>query len=432
MSVQKQQKNMAQFCVGCGLCLGICPTNAISLTRVDGAKTITIDPSECTNCGKCIKNCVALSNLYTKSSTDLYDKGTINEVFFGHSNDENILRNAASGGVITSLLLFMLKKKIVDQVLIVKTDGLDVSSFLTRDADDVLSAQGSIYFKTFSLRVFPKIIQQLKKGNKICIVGLPCQIHSLKNVLNEFRENVYFISPICSHVNEQWYMDYVFENCLPKGAKPLSVSARQKGRSGGIRVRFSLNNQQNVQESSISYGAQFWGLLPSLGISAPLGCLTCPNHFAPDADIVTGDAWNSKFDGKQTESFSIMFGRTTKGYELLNSAINDGVLNVGRAKVQDLLVSQAFNVIEVQHYSRVRKKLLHHNLSALWEMKAIDNAIIGTLVTINRFARKYKTLQRLFTNSIVKKILGIILWILEQCEFNRFVKLIDASQKELD
>jgi ferredoxin len=40
-------------CIGCGICVGVCPNQAITL--VDGRAVI--DPSLCTSCGQCVINC---------------------------------------------------------------------------------------------------------------------------------------------------------------------------------------------------------------------------------------------------------------------------------------------------------------------------------------------------------------------------------------
>ncbi len=40
-------------CVQCGLCVGVCPVNAMRLTE----KGIEIDVEKCTGCGICVKGC---------------------------------------------------------------------------------------------------------------------------------------------------------------------------------------------------------------------------------------------------------------------------------------------------------------------------------------------------------------------------------------
>ena len=43
----------AHKCIQCGLCVGVCPVNAIRLTE----NGIEIDVEKCTGCGICVKGC---------------------------------------------------------------------------------------------------------------------------------------------------------------------------------------------------------------------------------------------------------------------------------------------------------------------------------------------------------------------------------------
>ncbi len=44
-------------CTNCGLCIEVCPTEAISTQEIDGKVVAVINPDECTNCGLCIETC---------------------------------------------------------------------------------------------------------------------------------------------------------------------------------------------------------------------------------------------------------------------------------------------------------------------------------------------------------------------------------------
>jgi Fe-S-cluster-containing hydrogenase component 2 len=46
----------ALHCMGCGICLSLCDSGAISM--VDGA--VEIDPEKCIGCGKCLHPCVVV------------------------------------------------------------------------------------------------------------------------------------------------------------------------------------------------------------------------------------------------------------------------------------------------------------------------------------------------------------------------------------
>jgi len=425
MAMLTQHKNMTRLCVGCGICLGICPVNAINLKTNKGVVTVNFDYSHCTNCGMCTKACPALFNLYERGSKFLDVLGRIEKIFFGYSTDDDIRYHAASGGVVTSPVLYMLKRKIVDKVLVVKMEGFTAKALLAGNKDDVISAQGSIYFKMFSLRLLPKLLYHLRKGKRVCIVGLPCQISTLKKVLKDFEDKLYCIGLICNHVNELWYIGYMLEKYLPRNAKPLAIGSRKDGWPGEIKITFMLKDK-NPAELTVP---QYWGLLPSLNISAPLGCLICADHLASTADIVVGDAWHPKLVGKNSLGVSIFIVRTTKGLELAKSAIKDGALYAEEARLRDLLIAQAHGIIEGSQYAPFTQKLLQHRIGAIRELKEVDKSIIALLTIITYHTLKCKTMRRLLSTSLAEKLLNITLWFLSQHESIRLLETINIFRE---
>lgn len=46
-----------ETCTACGLCVEVCPVDAITKVEYDGGEVYTIDPELCTNCGLCADEC---------------------------------------------------------------------------------------------------------------------------------------------------------------------------------------------------------------------------------------------------------------------------------------------------------------------------------------------------------------------------------------
>ena len=424
-------KRMTSLCVGCGACLGVCPKNAIHIENKKGLLTVSFNPEKCVNCFKCVKICPVLSNLQTVKPNFHDALGKIKKVFFGYSTNNNLRYNGASGGIVTSLLLYMLQHKLVDKVLVVRMEGFTVKPLLTGNEDEVISAQGSIYFKTFSLRILQDIIHNIKKGKRLGIVGLPCQISTLKKRLKNYENKTFFIGLICNHTNEYWYMHHIIERYLPKNTKPLGISARKDGWPGTIKILFKSKNQ-NPKETRIDYNTQFWGLLPSLGISAPSGCLICTDHLASKADIVAADAWHPKYVGNDVLGVSIILVRTEKGLKLIKSALKNKWLNVEEAKLLDLFISQSHNIIETIEYAPFRQKLIQHPTNTIGELREIDKTITALILIANRHLIKHRIIRRMLNTKIIEKLLQIILWHLSLHESIRLRKCLKNAvfQKE--
>ena len=313
------------------------------------------------------------------------------KLYFGYSEDDFIRYNAASGGIVTSLFLYMLEADIVDKVLVVKMMKFTSHPMLTSNRDEILSAQGSVYFKTFSLAILLKLVFRIKQGERVSVVGLPCQISMLRKILKELglEKRVFFVGLIRNHENERWYLWHVLSKHLPKNTKPLAIGSRKGGWPGGIEVDFETDDG-NFQKLIVPFILDFWGLFPSLNLSALLGCLICTDHLASEADIVLGDAWHPKYVGKDRLGTSIILTRTDKGRKLIELAVKNKRLYVEEAQLRDLLITQSRNIIETSQYAPFKQKLLQHRIEAVREFKEIDKTILAILLLINHYMIKMK------------------------------------------
>lgn len=404
MSVPTQYIEMSRLCVGCGICLGLCPTDAIKLKTTKGVLTVNFDYSRCSNCAMCIKACPALLNLYGRDLKIAEVLGRIHKIFFGYSTNHNHRYHGASGGIVTALAIYMLKHKLVDKVLVVKMKKFTIHALLTDSEYDVTSAQGSIYFKTFSLHLLQELLYHIRRGERICVVGLPCQISALKKLLRDFESKIYFIGLVCNHVNEIWYLEYIAKKYLPKNAIPVAIGPRKDGWPGKITIFFRFNEKS--EESTIP-PSKFWGSLPLLNISSPLGCMLCEDHLASMADIAVGDAWHPKFIGKDSLGVSILIIRTTKGLKLIEAAIRDGVVYAEETGFRDLIVTQGHQVIQGVRYAPLTRKLLQHRATVLRELIELDKLLIAILILVNRLASRFKVLRCFLATPLIERLLKI-------------------------
>lgn len=129
-------------CVLCGACEYVCPEDVITIDNRKPFKT-----NECPeNCHACYFACprtFVSSEIY---SEDIDEKplGEYIEIFSAKSN--SII--GQDGGVVSSLLIYLLENNIVDKVSIVGQDEnapWKPYSFLTSNIEDVVSASGTKY-----------------------------------------------------------------------------------------------------------------------------------------------------------------------------------------------------------------------------------------------------------------------------------------------
>jgi coenzyme F420 hydrogenase subunit beta len=96
--------------------------------------------------------------------------------------DENIRMAASSGGMVTSLLVFLLKSGTIDGAIVTKmseADPLLPNVFLATTEEQIIAAAQSKYCP---VPVNMAIKQVIDKNLKIAVVGLPCHIQGLRKL----------------------------------------------------------------------------------------------------------------------------------------------------------------------------------------------------------------------------------------------------------
>jgi len=331
---------MKEYCVGCGACVALCPVDAIEPSIQNNLATIEINHSVCTDCGVCQKYCPSLNHTQHKDIQQ--------ELFFGYSKDRNIRFNGASGGAVTSLLKTFLEKP--DRMVFVTCiRGFLTESKLVSDPNKLTEYQGSIYFKTFSLRHIKKIREAIK-DKSVCFVGLPCQVSTLKKILGK-SPNILFISLFCNHTNEQWFQQHILRNYV--GA--VGMGPRKRGRVGFYKIMFSDGQVKVLPHET------FWNSIPMLKLSAPLGCLNCVDHVGLDSDISVGDtAWFPRFRNNAMGT-ALIVARTQRGINLIREA--QPFLHVESATVRDYqLIIQSILSSPPIFWVKVAAKLLRFSV----------------------------------------------------------------------
>lgn len=359
--------SFGELCSGCGACLSVCPHQAINPLIQNGIASISRNDNICTDCNLCIKVCPVFNYAYFEPIEPPRDKivGKFLKAFICHGTDDRVRWNGASGGVVTALLLFMLKENIIDGALLTKTEGRTYQSYIARTIEDILASQGSTYFPTFSLKHLREL---LRASGRNVIVGLPCQIDALKilkKTLPSLEEKIYAsFGLVCSHVNEPWYLDYIVRRiCKIEPRKVMEITARKGGWPGHIFVR-SFDRNENIPYS------RFWYPLPLYHFSSPLGCLYCINHLNVNADLSFGDAWLPEIIKSDNLGSSIVIARTNKGLSLLEEAETAGTLYSKEISIDDVLRTQV--ALEEKSQISIRRTKIRAQLFASANVNYIE------------------------------------------------------------
>lgn len=297
------------LCSSCGICIGVCNKRAISYgVSKKGYFKPTIDFTKCIGCGRCVKYCPGHEFKITEDVVSGIDK---NQYVLGHSTNNALRRESASGGLTTELLLYLLKDKIVDKVCVVPgiQDIDEVHPILTDDMAKVFSARGSKYCPV----PIGEILPEMKTGKRYAVVCVPCQAQSIREYANSQNIDVIIISLFCNHCTSFNATKYIF--CGLGVNNKSTISHRGGGWPGYIKVEdeATITKMPFRDVYLKSFGKYFY----------TYRCRICNDPFGVMADISMADAFvNNQSENGDGRTFAIV--RSNKMMNLLVNMQNSG------------------------------------------------------------------------------------------------------------
>ncbi len=331
-------------CHGCGLCAGICPTDALSM-KIENERYIpSFSIDKCTDCNICEKICNnhlnnSVVNENNENNFNPYI-GHFSRCYIGYSTNLDIRKKSASGGLISTLLIYLLNSGKIDGAVITKLryngQRIETYPFIARTEKDILDASGSYYLPVN----FSNIIKEIKKGNSetYAIVALPCAVSNLKDAIENFpflTKIKYIFGLFCSHNFNYSILDYIKNKTKLNDHNIEYFNFRSGWPESVISIRTS--------ERQYKLYAKYWNFLFNLKIF-PMSdkCYVCNDCCAEFADISFGDAWLPSIKKADKIGTSVCISRTNQGEELLKSAINHEIISIYPTGSMDIIYSQRF------------------------------------------------------------------------------------------
>lgn len=181
------QHNVLQggLCCGCGACVAVCPTEALTID-ISTSYEPAINEDKCISCGLCYQVCpgkgypvVEWAEQHCDDKTSMVlEHGPVRHYWIGHSTNPDIRAGAASGGIATSLLLYLLDSGWVEDVGVIVMENGRPTARLTHDPEVVRSAMMSKYGPVPSMA---EIIPALRRRpRRVALTVTPCQLAGLK------------------------------------------------------------------------------------------------------------------------------------------------------------------------------------------------------------------------------------------------------------
>jgi coenzyme F420 hydrogenase subunit beta len=350
------------LCCSCGFCIGICPKNSISF-GIDklGFFKPTIDYNTCIDCGQCVRLC--------SGKKDLKNKNHVEEYYcYGYSTDEETRIHSSSGGIATELLCYMLDNHIVDYVTTIsnRTRNSYPKVILTNDTSVVRENKTSKYCPV----PFGEIISSIKevKGT-IAVLGLPCQINSLK----KWRcSNIkYYFSLLCNHTPSYYATDFLAKNLHFENWD--SIKYRGNGWPGNMIFSSRDKQIQKSVEFRNAWATGFGRYFKNRR------CFICNDPFSKNADIVFGDAY---FLEKEEKGSTFCIVRNNDLKEFLYKMHDTDIIKMTEGPEVNIL-QKYFKVLYDRENDYVEKltmfKKLHYPIPEYKDLKEVKISIKETL-----------------------------------------------------
>lgn len=409
-----QQIVEKQLCTGCGTCQAICPRNALTVSECQATGTYLpqLDASKCNQCGLCLKVCPGIEANFNEAYLDVFDQklehtfvGNYLNSYSGYATDEDIRYSSTSGGLITALSIFALETGAADGILASRTsveDPLKPKPFIARNKQDVLSALGSKYCPVPTNLALKEIVEE--PGNYIA-VGLPCHIQGLRKAqtynkkLNSRISLVFGI--VCNHTPTLFATKYLLRRHKISEEEIAKLEYRGKGWPGKLRVLMNDGSKYSIPFDSTYY----WGMVFQRFFWTER-CMVCGDKLCQLADIIFMDAWLPKFSSDKIGT-SLILTRTKKGEEFIAKAIEQKVVKLQKASLEDVLKSQ-----RAQHSAlraAARRKALKYPLKNTFTYQGVepkptvfDLIDIYHLIFVNKLGKNNSTLSQLIIEFHVK------------------------------
>ncbi|MCA5014102.1 MULTISPECIES: Coenzyme F420 hydrogenase/dehydrogenase, beta subunit C-terminal domain [unclassified Enterococcus] len=335
MNVEKFT-NTYQMCTSCGLCESVFGKEKIQLQESRGFYF----PKEMAKLDKEDRSlfnsiCPAINMEGKCSQNELFDPiiGSYIGYYNGYSADEYIRWKSSTGGGITSFSNFLLEEKYVDGILHIGKGStvFKAEASISKTVDEIIEKSGSQYMPTSLLS---DILEYLKEDQIIAIIGKPCDIRAVNNLLKQFpkyQKKIFVtISFLCGGIPS---INSTYSLIEQLGIKKSAVS-KLKYRGEGWPGDFSVV-AGNGEQKSVDYD-EAWG--KNLGRSVPLVCKICVDSVGEYADVVFGDAWESDDNGypvfTSSNGNNLIITRSKKGDNLVKLSNEKGYLELKAEKVE--------------------------------------------------------------------------------------------------
>lgn len=278
----------------------------------------------------------------------------------GYAASEKIRSNAASGGMVTALLCYLLETKKIDGAWVTKSlishGELKYDTYIATTKEEVMDASSSVYMDIPLLKHID-LIENFP--GKVAVVLTPCMMRGLNCLLEkneELQKKILLkIGLFCSgnHTKE------ATELPLKKLDISLEEANRIYYRRGHWRGMSSViyNDGKSV---NFSYSKSICAYKNAYFFEKKR-CMICQDHFAKTADISMGDIWLRSMKNEPFK-YTCCIIRNETAREMYKDACKAGAIIDSHISRRDIIRGQKRALVFKFHCAQA--KVLKKNMSS--------------------------------------------------------------------
>lgn len=314
MIIDKIKKN--HLCLGCGLCASVLGHDQCKMELSEDGfyyphLDVDIDDSV-------IKDICPGIKVHSNIQDELW--GKYMELSEGWSADDEIRFHSSSGGIVSSLAVYLIQEHVVDSILQVGVSPDDYRHNIlkvSKNREDIIQNAQSRYAPALSLYTVKQILDDCT--DSFAFIGKACDLAGMKNFIEifpEYKDRIkVFISIICAGMPSLKGTDEAIK-LSGQEKTPKTLKYRGDGWPGLFKAKWD-----DGTEFSLTYH-ESWGRI--LGKYLNFRCKVCADGIGSLADISVGDSWSTKDgfpDFEEKDGRCLIFARTLKGLECLKDAV---------------------------------------------------------------------------------------------------------------
>lgn len=331
-------------CVYCGLCRSVCPTETIRITYDESVGFFKpyVDNKKCINCGKCIKYCPSKSE---RNSKNLIGDTFLN--ILAYSSNIKVREGATSGGVINELVRYLLSDGLVDCVIMTACTryGLGTKQvFMKKENVDLLEKNPRDYSSRYVvIPILQDFVQHLHLGEKIALVGTPCQIIAARNYI-DLNTSKIAKKPLLIGIACSGGMSFKATEQFKKIKKMENSTIYYRG-CGWPGKNTLIYNDYSISEDHL--GSLFERIFSSQIFRNP-ACRMCADQFAEQADISFCDYWNSKELSSEGIGKTCVIIRNREVRKIVDIMISEGKIAVSKELTDEEVAETQLQVLKLK------------------------------------------------------------------------------------